>query len=86
LIFSENRECLIDTNLLTNSTIEKEIKISKINTFGEKVLFDAYIPVFGKKRGNFIGTMLLQIDFYKFYSFEKGHFSIQRCEHLFYCN
>ncbi len=74
LIFSENRECLIDTNLLTNSTIEKEIKISKINTFGEKVLFDAYIPVFGKKRGNFIGTMLLQIDFYKFYSFEKGHF------------
>ncbi|MDI6699708.1 MAG: response regulator [bacterium] len=73
LIFFENG-CSVDTNLLMNSTLNKEIKFSKIKIFGKKPFFDAYIPVFDKKNGDFIGTIILQIDFYKFYSFEKGHF------------
>ncbi|MEO0288121.1 MAG: response regulator [candidate division WOR-3 bacterium] len=74
LIFSENNENYSDTTLLVSSTIEKTIKLSKIKPSGEKSIFDAYIPVFDKTTQKFIGTIELDIDFYKFYSFEKGHF------------
>ncbi|HAF06853.1 TPA: hypothetical protein DCG82_00385, partial [candidate division WOR-3] len=58
LIFFENG-CSVDTNLLMNSTLNKEIKFSKIKIFGKKPFFDAYIPVFDKKNGDFIGTIIL---------------------------
>lgn len=74
IIFSEKNRDFYDTTLLTNSTIEKTVKLSKIKSSGEKVFFVAYIPVFDKKTQKFIGTIGLDIDFYKFYSFEKGYF------------
>ncbi|MEO0280820.1 MAG: response regulator [candidate division WOR-3 bacterium] len=74
IIFSENYKTVFDTILFYNSKIEKTIKLSQLKPYGEQVIFDAYIPVFDKTTEEFIGTIKLNIDFYKFYSFEKGHF------------